>query len=56
MLNRTMVPLVNNTSISTSCRLIKVDLKSYSVLFQESLNPVPLSTNLEGRLIPLKSP
>jgi hypothetical protein len=32
MLNRTAVPLVDNMSVSISCRLIKVDLKSYSVL------------------------
>jgi hypothetical protein len=56
MLDRTTVPLVDNTSVSTSYRLIKVDLKSYSVLFQESLNPVPLPTDLEGRLTPLESP
>jgi hypothetical protein len=56
MLDRTMVPLVNNTSISTSYYPIKVDLKSYSMLFQESLNPAPLPTNLEGRLTPLESP
>jgi hypothetical protein len=48
--------LASNISVSTSCRPIKVDLKSYSVPFQEPLNPVLLSTDLEGRLTPLESP
>jgi hypothetical protein len=56
MLDKTTVSLVDNTFISMSYRLIKVDLKSYSMLFQESLNPVPLPTDLEDRLTPLESP
>jgi hypothetical protein len=40
--------LVDNMSVSTFCHPIKVDLKSYSVLFQESPNLVPLPTDLEG--------
>jgi hypothetical protein len=55
MLNRTMVSLINNTSISMFYRLIEVDLKSYSGPFQEPLNLVLLSTDLEDRLTPLES-
>jgi hypothetical protein len=56
MLNRTAVPLASNISISTFYYLIKVNLKSYSMPFQEPLNLVLLPTNLEGQLTPLKSP
>jgi len=42
-------------SISTSCRLIEVDLKSYSMSFQEPLNLMLLFIDLKGQLTPLES-
>jgi hypothetical protein len=56
MLNRTAIPLASNISVSTSYYPIKVDLKSYSMPFQEPPNPVLLPTDLKGRLTPLESP